>query len=197
VTRPRVPRTRRRVRGTPVGSCGADTPPIKTAQPTVRDRPRCQRPGQRPAGHGFSRGTDRVPEAYAAAAGLVSCRPATRISLPAIVAGLGLPRMPLRLRRERTAELTADPPPRGQQAATAAASFVSPDSATRGGLGSSTDAIAALRGRPFSCHFPTAREQIYEHRPNAKDIYYPAAPHGITPTYQDQVNADMLAFWQN
>ena len=29
---------------------------------------------------------------------------------------------------------------------------------------------------------------------NSKDIYYPAAPHGITATHQDQVNADLLAF---
>ena len=29
---------------------------------------------------------------------------------------------------------------------------------------------------------------------NAKDIYYPAAPHGLTATHQDQVNADLLAF---
>jgi non-heme chloroperoxidase len=28
----------------------------------------------------------------------------------------------------------------------------------------------------------------------AKDIYYPGAPHGITTTHQDQVNADLLAF---
>ena len=28
----------------------------------------------------------------------------------------------------------------------------------------------------------------------AKDIYYPGAPHGITATHQDQVNADLLAF---
>jgi non-heme chloroperoxidase len=28
----------------------------------------------------------------------------------------------------------------------------------------------------------------------AKDIYYPGAPHGITSTHQDQVNADLLAF---
>jgi non-heme chloroperoxidase len=28
----------------------------------------------------------------------------------------------------------------------------------------------------------------------AKDIYYPGAPHGITVTHQDQVNADLLAF---
>lgn len=27
-----------------------------------------------------------------------------------------------------------------------------------------------------------------------KDIYYPGAPHGITATHQDQVNADLLAF---
>jgi non-heme chloroperoxidase len=33
--------------------------------------------------------------------------------------------------------------------------------------------------------------------PNAKDIYYAAAPHGITPTHQHQVNADMLAFSQS
>ncbi|MDH6466284.1 hypothetical protein M2302_006491, partial [Micromonospora sp. A200] len=29
---------------------------------------------------------------------------------------------------------------------------------------------------------------------NAKDIYYPGAPHGITSTLQDQVNQDLLAF---
>jgi non-heme chloroperoxidase len=28
----------------------------------------------------------------------------------------------------------------------------------------------------------------------AKDIYYPGAPHGITATHQNQVNADLLAF---
>jgi non-heme chloroperoxidase len=28
----------------------------------------------------------------------------------------------------------------------------------------------------------------------AKDIYYPGAPHGLTATHQDQVNADLLAF---
>ena len=28
----------------------------------------------------------------------------------------------------------------------------------------------------------------------AKDTYYPGAPHGITTTHQDQVNADLLAF---
>jgi non-heme chloroperoxidase len=30
--------------------------------------------------------------------------------------------------------------------------------------------------------------------PGAKDIYYPGAPHGITATQQDQVNAELLAF---
>jgi non-heme chloroperoxidase len=29
---------------------------------------------------------------------------------------------------------------------------------------------------------------------NAKDIYYPGAPHGLTATLQDQINADLLAF---
>ncbi len=29
---------------------------------------------------------------------------------------------------------------------------------------------------------------------NAKDSYYPGAPHGITATHQDQVNAELLAF---
>jgi non-heme chloroperoxidase len=29
---------------------------------------------------------------------------------------------------------------------------------------------------------------------DVKDVYYPAAPHGITATHQDQVNADLLAF---
>jgi non-heme chloroperoxidase len=28
----------------------------------------------------------------------------------------------------------------------------------------------------------------------ARDIYYPGAPHGITATHEDQVNADLLAF---
>jgi len=28
----------------------------------------------------------------------------------------------------------------------------------------------------------------------AKDVYYPGAPHGITTTHQDQVNAELLAF---
>ncbi len=29
---------------------------------------------------------------------------------------------------------------------------------------------------------------------DAKDVYYPGAPHGITATHQDQVNAELLAF---
>jgi len=32
--------------------------------------------------------------------------------------------------------------------------------------------------------------------PGAKDVYYPGAPHGITATHQDQVNAELLAFLQ-
>ena len=32
---------------------------------------------------------------------------------------------------------------------------------------------------------------------NAKDIYYPKAPHGLTATHQDQVNADLLAFLES
>ena len=28
----------------------------------------------------------------------------------------------------------------------------------------------------------------------AQDVYYPGAPHGITATHQDQVNADLLNF---
>jgi non-heme chloroperoxidase len=32
---------------------------------------------------------------------------------------------------------------------------------------------------------------------NAKDIYYSAAPHGLTATHQDQINADLLAFVQS
>jgi non-heme chloroperoxidase len=31
----------------------------------------------------------------------------------------------------------------------------------------------------------------------AEDIYYPGAPHGITATHQDQVNAELLAFLQS
>jgi non-heme chloroperoxidase len=30
--------------------------------------------------------------------------------------------------------------------------------------------------------------------PGARDVYYPGAPHGITSTHQDQVNAELLAF---
>jgi non-heme chloroperoxidase len=33
--------------------------------------------------------------------------------------------------------------------------------------------------------------------PGAKEIYYPGAPHGLTATHQDQVNADLLAFLQS
>lgn len=29
---------------------------------------------------------------------------------------------------------------------------------------------------------------------NVKDIYYPGAPHGLTATHQDQINADLLEF---
>jgi non-heme chloroperoxidase len=32
---------------------------------------------------------------------------------------------------------------------------------------------------------------------NAKDVYYPGAPHGLTATHQDQINADLLAFLQS
>ena len=28
----------------------------------------------------------------------------------------------------------------------------------------------------------------------AKEIYYPGAPHGLTATHQDEVNADLLKF---
>ena len=28
----------------------------------------------------------------------------------------------------------------------------------------------------------------------AKEIYYPGAPHGVTATHQDRINADLLAF---
>ena len=28
----------------------------------------------------------------------------------------------------------------------------------------------------------------------AKEIYYPGAPHGITATHQDQINAELLQF---
>ena len=32
---------------------------------------------------------------------------------------------------------------------------------------------------------------------DAKDVYYPGAPHGLTATHQDHVNADLLAFLQS
>jgi len=31
----------------------------------------------------------------------------------------------------------------------------------------------------------------------AKDVYFPGAPHGITATHQDQINAELLAFIKN
>jgi non-heme chloroperoxidase len=31
---------------------------------------------------------------------------------------------------------------------------------------------------------------------HAEEIYYPGAPHGVTATHPDQVNADLLAFLQ-
>jgi non-heme chloroperoxidase len=31
----------------------------------------------------------------------------------------------------------------------------------------------------------------------AREIYYPGAPHGVTATLQDQVNADLLTFLQS
>jgi non-heme chloroperoxidase len=33
--------------------------------------------------------------------------------------------------------------------------------------------------------------------PKAKDIYIPGAPHGLTATHQDQINAELLAFLQS
>jgi non-heme chloroperoxidase len=32
---------------------------------------------------------------------------------------------------------------------------------------------------------------------NAQEIYYPGAPHGLTATHQDQVNADLLTFFRS
>jgi non-heme chloroperoxidase len=32
---------------------------------------------------------------------------------------------------------------------------------------------------------------------NARDVVYPGAPHGLTATHQDQVNADLLTFLQS
>jgi non-heme chloroperoxidase len=32
---------------------------------------------------------------------------------------------------------------------------------------------------------------------NAKDIYYPGAPHGITATHQDEINSELLTFVQS
>jgi non-heme chloroperoxidase len=30
--------------------------------------------------------------------------------------------------------------------------------------------------------------------PGAREIYYPGAPHGLTATHQDPLNADLLTF---
>ena len=35
------------------------------------------------------------------------------------------------------------------------------------------------------------------HVHDAREIYYPGAPHGMTATIQDQINADLLAFIQS
>jgi non-heme chloroperoxidase len=32
---------------------------------------------------------------------------------------------------------------------------------------------------------------------NVKDVYYSAAPHGLTATHQDQINGDLLSFLQS
>ena len=52
-------------------------------------------------------------------------------------------------------------------------------------------------GDRFLVNSSATGEQIYEHSPNAKDIYCPAAPRGCTATHEDQVNADMPAFLQS
>jgi pimeloyl-ACP methyl ester carboxylesterase len=65
-----------------------------------------------------------------------------------------------------------------------------------------------LRGRHSECEAPLVLhgedDQIVPVKDSAvksarlikgaKDIYYPGAPHGITATHQDQVNAELLAF---
>jgi non-heme chloroperoxidase len=33
--------------------------------------------------------------------------------------------------------------------------------------------------------------------PNGQEIYYPGAPHGMTATHEDKVNADLLAFFRS
>jgi non-heme chloroperoxidase len=44
-----------------------------------------------------------------------------------------------------------------------------------------------------SCQKDSARKSAKLIK-GAKEIYYPGAPHGLTATHQDQVNADLLAF---
>jgi hypothetical protein len=39
----------------------------------------------------------------------------------------------------------------------------------------------------------TSKFRLLRVRPHI-GIYYPGAPHGLTATHQDQVNADLLAF---
>lgn len=45
---------------------------------------------------------------------------------------------------------------------------------------------------------PGCSDPVHHHSAHAflyvEEIYYPGAPHGITATYPDQVNADLLAF---
>jgi non-heme chloroperoxidase len=38
------------------------------------------------------------------------------------------------------------------------------------------------------------RRKEYLFGKGAKEIYYPGAPHGLTATHQDQVNAELVAF---
>ena len=56
------------------------------------------------------------------------------------------------------------------------------------------DAVDPRRGRPGR---PVPQlEALGRDLKNAKAIYYPGAPHGLTATHQDRVNADLLAFLQ-
>ena len=55
------------------------------------------------------------------------------------------------------------------------------------------DIGASRRGRPDRSGEELCRE-VGQLIKGAKEIYYPGAPHGITATHQDQINADLLAF---
>ena len=57
-----------------------------------------------------------------------------------------------------------------------------------------SDAAAPWRGRPDRTHSKDSSMKSARLIKGAKDVYYPGAPHGLTSTHQDQINAELLQF---